>query len=231
MMKKIISLSLLMLCSQIFAQSLPVGKYSDAGISNGYKSGVVFSFSGDVPDDSGTPITILLRSETKPGVLARYKGKTFLKVLQTGTLSVGDAETTFQEISYIDPTSLKEIYTVNSEDGELSTIEYIQDHPDTMEVGETIAFTKETKVSEKNPNTVISYTDSFLSLMPLEGKKGLFEFCHNSAIYKSDDDFKAIQEAFNFCVIMNKDGKKFGAFMDISAGGINARLSGNIEQK
>jgi hypothetical protein len=30
---------------------------------------------------------------------------------------------------------------------------------------------------------------------------------------------------------MNKDGKKFGAFMDISAGTINARLSGNIEQK
>ncbi len=30
---------------------------------------------------------------------------------------------------------------------------------------------------------------------------------------------------------MNKDGKKFGVFIDIGAGAINAPLSGNIEQK
>jgi len=231
MMKKIMTLLLLMLCSQIFAQSLPVGKYSDAAMANGYKSGVVFSFSGDVLDDSGAPTTMLLRSESKPAVLARFKGKTFLKVLQTGALTIGDADMTFQEVSYIDPVSLKEIYTANAEDGEMTTTEYIQDHPETMDVGETVSFTKATKVSEKNPGTVISYTESFLSLMPLEGKKGLFEFCHNSAIYKNDDDFKAIQEGYNFCVIMDKDGNKFGAFMDITAAEISTRLSGNIELK
>ena len=77
-MKKIIALPLLLLCSHVFAQSVPVGRYSDAAMSNGYKNGVVFSFSGDVPNDSGTPVTILLRSETKPSVLARFKGKTLL---------------------------------------------------------------------------------------------------------------------------------------------------------
>jgi hypothetical protein len=230
-MKKIITLPLLLLCSHAFAQSLPVGKYSDAGMSNGYKSGVVFSFSGDVPNDLGTPVTISLKSEVKPSVLARFKGKTLLKVVQTGTLTVADEVSNFQEISYIDPTSLKELYTVNAEDGEISTIEHIQDHPEIMEVGDVIPYTKDTRVSEKNPGVTISYTESFLSLMPLEGKKGLFEFCNNSGIYKSADNFKAIQESYNFCVILDKDGKNLGAFVDITAAGISARLSGSIKQK
>ena len=230
-MKKIIALPLLLLCSHVFAQSVPVGRYSDAAMSNGYKNGVVFSFSGDVPNDSGTPVTILLRSETKPSVLARFKGKTLLKVVHTGSLSIADDASNFQEISYIDPTSLKELYLVNAEDGEICTIEHIQDHPETMEVGDVIPFTRETRVSEKNPDVKISYTENFLSLMPLEGKKGLFEFCKNSGIYRSSDDFKAIQESFNFCIILDKNGKNLGAFVDINAAGISARLSGSVKQK
>ena len=230
-MKKIITLPLLLLCTHVFAQSLPVGKYSDAAMSNGYKNSVVFSFSGEVPNDSGTPVTISLSGEAKPSVLARFKGKTLLKVVQTGTLTVAGDASNFQEISYIDPTSLKELFLVNTEDGEIGTIEHIQDHPETMEVGDVIPFTRETRVSEKNPDVKISYTENFLSLMPLEGKKGLFEFCQNSGVYRSSDDFKAIQESFNFCIILDKDGKNFGAFVDITAAGISARLSGSIKQK
>lgn len=231
MIKKIIPLSFFLLCSQIFAQSLPVGRYSDAALSNGYKSGVAFSFSGEVPIDGGAPITIMLRSEAKPGVLTRFRGKNFLKVVQTSTLTLGQDETTFQDISYIDPVSLNEVYTVNSDGDETGSLEYNQEHPERMQVGDTIAFKTETRVSDKDPATVISYTDSSLSLMPLEGKKGLFEFCNNNAIYKAEDDFKAIQESYNFCMILDKDGNKMGAFLDITAGGINARLSGNIERK
>lgn len=229
-MKKIIALPILLLCSHAFAQSLPVGKYSDAAMSNGYKSAVSFSFSGNFKYDSNA-VTISFKGESKAGVLSRFQGKNFLKIVHTGTFTFGDEERPFQNISYIDPITLKETYTVDLDDDEIGIVEQIQDHPETMLVGETIAFTKETTTSKNDPKSVLSITDTTLSLMPVEGKKELFEFCNNAAIYKKDDNFEEIQQTINICVVLDKHGKKVGAFMSMTGDGLTFNLDGNIERK
>lgn len=100
-----------------------------------------------------------------------------------------------------------------------------------MLVGETIAFTKETTTSKNDPKSVLSITDTTLSLMPVEGKKELFEFCNNAAIYKKDDNFEAVQQTINICVVLDKHGKKVGAFMSMTGDGLTFNLDGNIERK
>jgi hypothetical protein len=229
-MKKIIALPLLLLCSHVFAQSLPVGKYSDAAMSNGYKSAVSFSFSGNFKYDSNT-VNISFKGESKAGVLSRFQGKNFLKVLYVTKFTFGDEEKTFQNVAYIDPITLQVAYTVDLDAGEIGIVEQIQDHPETMLVGETIAFTKETTTSKNDPKAVLSITDTTLSLMPVEGKNELFEFCTNAAIYKKEDNFEAIQQAINTCVVLDKYGKKVGAFMSMTTDGLTFNLDGNIERK
>ena len=229
--KIIITLSALILSYQSDAQELPVGRYSDAAISNGFKNGIIFSFSGNAKDNSGEQMTILLSGETKPGVLARFKGKSFLKVVNDVYMSAGSNNIKSQHVSYIDPASLKEIYSINLEDGEITTVEHIHDYPEYMNVGDTIELNKTVTVSDKNSKNIISKSHNSLTLVPLEGKEGFFEFCENEAIYKSEDNFKEVGTSFSTCVILDEDGKKLGAFIDLDVAGISARLTGTIEKK
>jgi hypothetical protein len=229
--KIIITLLALILSYQSVAQELPVGRYSDAAISNGFKNGIIFSFSGNAKDNSGDQMTILFSGETKPGVLARFKGKSFLKVVNDVYMSAGSTNIKSQHVSYMDPASLKEIYSINLEDGEITTVDHFHDYPEYMNVGDTIELKKTTTASDKNSKNIISKSHSSLTLVPLDGKEGFFEFCENEAIYKSEDNFKEVSDSFSTCVIMDEEGKKFGAFIDVDVAGISARLTGTIEQK
>lgn len=167
------------------AQTLPVWKQSEAGMSEGYKRGIVITLSGAIDDDSGNKITILISGDSRPGILARFKGKSYLKVVENMTLKAGAANSKTEHITYLDPVSLKEVYSLSPEDGEMTTVEYIRDYPRQMNVGDTINLKRGTTVVEKNPQQIISKSLTSLSLAPYDSADGLFEFCENVVVYKS----------------------------------------------
>lgn len=229
--KIIAALSLACLSAHSFAQSLPVGKYSDASMSDGYKKTLIYKFSGVIELEQGQKTSALISSESSPGELVKYKGKRLLKIEENISMVIGGTELPSKSYTYVDPSSFKEVYSLDLGEGEFSTIEYLNDYPDRMNVGEKIILKKEETISVKKPKKVISRSLTALSLLPLKDKVGLYEFCENVAIYKSETGFKEPDSSGGSCIVLNNKGENVGVFMDLVFEGAEMRLTGTIEAK
>lgn len=215
----------------VFAQSLPVGKYSDAALTDGYKRGLITNLLGSAKNENGETVTVSAHYQSSPSTMSKFKGNRFLKVEESGVMFLSNFEQRSKSISYVDPSTLREKYSVDLLDDEITSIEYLMEYPERMNVGDKVLLKKDVTVSKKNPNKVTSRSLGFLSLQSLEGKEGLYEFCESFQIYKPDTGFQKVDGAGSSCVVLNKDGEKVGYFMEIAAEGAQMHLTGMLEVK